>query len=382
MDSYKLAIGWGVVNALASVWAYFLVENKEELASNNTECGSDADEDDLREKPCFEENTDPLEDDVNLDTGGYDEDELAVNEAVAKRASVVSARVAFKDDVRDCGEEDEGANKHPMPDFTTRRAHQQGAEAQFEPTDNGKQKYFARDFALKRNSYLEGQPAPPRDASARSSIISLAYDENAPSETHTDGQLYDFENKMQFRGRRFLLLTSLGGGAVTLLITSLCFLIPKDNSARLPVIAMFIMIFTIFYSVGAGAIPFLYCAEVFPNEGREIGMSWSTFWNFFGVGILLLFVSFGINFSHGKLLGIFAGLNLVAFILVSDRPQKRSLRSNVSKLKHCGRSSSSFPRPIRPLHLKTCPISSGERCVIMPKPSSVAWILTVLSRHP
>ena len=98
--------------------------------------------------------------------------------------------------------------------------------------------------------------------SEKSSILSVQDDESDEKE------LYDFKASRQLRGRRFLLLISFFGGAVTLLINSLCFNIQSDSPARLPLIALFIMVFTLFYSVGAGAIPFLYCAEVFPNEGR------------------------------------------------------------------------------------------------------------------
>lgn len=45
----------------------------------------------------------------------------------------------------------------------------------------------------------------------------------------------------------------------------------EGNPAKLPVIVFFIIIFTLFYSPGAGCVPFLYSAEVWPNEGR--GMS-------------------------------------------------------------------------------------------------------------
>jgi hypothetical protein len=34
---------------------------------------------------------------------------------------------------------------------------------------------------------------------------------------------------------------------------------------------LFIMLYTLFYSPGAGCVPFLYSSEVWPNEGR--GMS-------------------------------------------------------------------------------------------------------------
>ena len=79
----------------------------------------------------------------------------------------------------------------------------------------------------------------------------------------------DYTEPTQFRGRRFLLLTSLGAGVITLALTSAMFHIPDGNPARLPMIILFIMIFTAFYSPGAGAIPFLYSAEIWPNEGRE-----------------------------------------------------------------------------------------------------------------
>lgn len=79
----------------------------------------------------------------------------------------------------------------------------------------------------------------------------------------------DYAEPTQLRGRRFLLLSSLGAGVVTLALTSAMFHIPDGNPARLPMIILFIMIFTAVYSPGAGAIPFLYSAEIWPNEGRE-----------------------------------------------------------------------------------------------------------------
>ena len=106
---------------------------------------------------------------------------------------------------------------------------------------------------------------PCRTSQVISEISSVS---SVPSDESDDRELYEFKGAHQLRGRRFLLLTSLFGGMVTLLITALCFNIHLDSPARLPFIALFVMIFTLFYSVGAGAIPFLYCAEVFPNEGR------------------------------------------------------------------------------------------------------------------
>lgn len=123
-----------------------------------------------------------------------------------------------------------------------------------------------------------------------------------------------YNDKQRFRGRRFLLLTSLAAGVITLLLTSMMFKL--DESRRTPLIIFFTIVFTVFYSPGAGAIPFLYCAEIFPNEGRELGMSWSTFCNFLGAGVLALAVPFGFAWGPEKLLGVFSACNAVAFVLV------------------------------------------------------------------
>ena len=117
--------------------------------------------------------------------------------------------------------------------------------------------------SVQENSHrLEIPLQPPHIASEKSSISSVQGEES------DDKEFYEFKDSHQLRGRRFLLLISLFGGTVTLLITSLCFNIHLDSPARLPLIALFIIVYTLFYSVGAGAIPFLYCAEIFPNEGR------------------------------------------------------------------------------------------------------------------
>ncbi|KAF4628579.1 hypothetical protein G7Y89_g9571 [Cudoniella acicularis] len=89
-------------------------------------------------------------------------------------------------------------------------------------------------------------------------------------------------------GRRSLMLLSLAGGTVMLFILTFLLDLKKENSAKLPSVMVFIMLFTLCYSPGAGCVPFLYSAEVWPNEGREIGMSWAVFWNFLGAGFLAL----------------------------------------------------------------------------------------------
>ena len=56
--------------------------------------------------------------------------------------------------------------------------------------------------------------------------------------------------KFQFRGRRFLLLTSLASCMVILFITALLFQMDVDSPARPPLIITAILLYTVFYSIG------------------------------------------------------------------------------------------------------------------------------------
>ncbi|KAK3724857.1 hypothetical protein LTR37_000905 [Vermiconidia calcicola] len=119
------------------------------------------------------------------------------------------------------------------------------------------------------------------------------------------------------KGRRWLLLVALPFLALTMLATSLSFLIPNGNSAHGPVIAFWTYVFMFFYSWSMGPGPFTMSAEVFPLETRVVGMSFAVFVNLFGAGLLTLFVpALTIHLGHAGLLGLFAGLNIVTFILV------------------------------------------------------------------
>jgi len=59
------------------------------------------------------------------------------------------------------------------------------------------------------------------------------------------------------KGRRFLLLASLLGCFPMLLATGFSFKI-ENESTRIGVVAMFLILFTLAYSPGAGVVPFLY----------------------------------------------------------------------------------------------------------------------------
>jgi MFS family permease len=79
------------------------------------------------------------------------------------------------------------------------------------------------------------------------------------------------------RGRRVLLLISLGGMFFTLLAISGFFRITgsdKADQAREGLITAFtIVVFTLFYGIGAGPVPFTFSAEVFPLafRGKRVG---------------------------------------------------------------------------------------------------------------
>ncbi|KAF2187274.1 MFS general substrate transporter [Zopfia rhizophila CBS 207.26] len=119
------------------------------------------------------------------------------------------------------------------------------------------------------------------------------------------------------RGRRFILLFwSYPGMFFSLLAACLSFYI-KDEIPRQAVVTLWIFCFFFFYSVGQGPVPFAYSSEVFPLLNREQGMSFAVFVNLFGAGLLTLFVpTVSDAIGQSRLLGIFAGLNVLSFILI------------------------------------------------------------------
>ena len=87
-------------------------------------------------------------------------------------------------------------------------------------------------------------------------------------------------------GRRALLLVTFPNMAWTLLAAGFCFYIPVHSGAHLPVLALFVYLFSAFYSPGEGPVPFTYSAEAFPLFHREVGMSLAVSINLFFAGIL------------------------------------------------------------------------------------------------
>ncbi|CAK4035009.1 MFS sugar transporter [Lecanosticta acicola] len=78
-------------------------------------------------------------------------------------------------------------------------------------------------------------------------------------------------------GRRNLLLVTYPFLCITLLWTGLSFLIDESKTVtRTAMITTGMYLFECFYSPGMGPVPFLYSAEAFPMNVRDVGMSWGT----------------------------------------------------------------------------------------------------------
>jgi MFS family permease len=119
-------------------------------------------------------------------------------------------------------------------------------------------------------------------------------------------------------GRSIMLLLGLPNMAWSILVFALLFKIPEsDSSVRTPMIGVFAVIFVAFYAPTAGTSPFSIAAEVFPLVSREAGMAVSVAVNLLGAGVLVLVFPFLLNsIRPTAAFSIFAGLNLVAFVLV------------------------------------------------------------------
>ncbi len=118
-------------------------------------------------------------------------------------------------------------------------------------------------------------------------------------------------------GRRTLLLATFPNMFWTLLATGMAFYIPSTSSAHVGLIALFIFLFTMFYSPGEGPCAFVYSAEVFPLSHREIGMSWAVATNnFWAATLSLTFPRMLRAFGPPGAFGFYAGLNVVALVFI------------------------------------------------------------------
>lgn len=120
-----------------------------------------------------------------------------------------------------------------------------------------------------------------------------------------------------------------------MLVLAFCFKIDESSSARIPLIGVFVVLFTIAYSPTAGTSPFSISAEVFPLVTREAGHALGVAVNMTFAGVLgLTFtwlslamrsytasLALFVSLSMPKVLGnscltpVQSALNLVAFVL-------------------------------------------------------------------
>ncbi|KAI5918159.1 hypothetical protein F4810DRAFT_693549 [Camillea tinctor] len=127
--------------------------------------------------------------------------------------------------------------------------------------------------------------------------------------------------------RKWLLITLpfmslfMGCGALSTII--------RDQRARAGVTATFLYLFAAAYSPGMGPIPFTLASESFPLSHREAGCAFAVAINLLFAGLLsMFFPSILQKLRSAGSLGLFAGLNLVAFILVFllvEETKRRSL---------------------------------------------------------
>ncbi|KAI7160226.1 MFS transporter [Hortaea werneckii] len=122
---------------------------------------------------------------------------------------------------------------------------------------------------------------------------------------------------MDTYGRRNLLLLTFPQMAWCLLAAGFCFLMPEGNSARVPLIAFFVYLFIAFYGPGIGPIPSIYFSESFPLSHREIGAAFSICVNnSVGSALSLTFPSLLARVTPTGAFGFYAGLNMVAFLVI------------------------------------------------------------------
>ncbi|KAJ5239291.1 hypothetical protein N7468_003910 [Penicillium chermesinum] len=118
-------------------------------------------------------------------------------------------------------------------------------------------------------------------------------------------------------GRRNLMLFTFPNMAWCLLAAGLCFLIPSESGARVPLIALFVYLFAAFYGPGIGPIPSIYFSEAFPLSHRELGAAFTICVNnAVGSALSLSFPSLLAKITPTGAFGFYAGLNILAFVTI------------------------------------------------------------------
>lgn len=118
-------------------------------------------------------------------------------------------------------------------------------------------------------------------------------------------------------GRRNLLLFTFPNMAWCLFAAAGAFTMDESSSARVPLIAFFIYVFTAFYSPGMGPVPNVYASEAFPLSHREIGSSWSIcINNTFSTILGLTFPRMLAKLGPVGAISFYGGTNILAFVMI------------------------------------------------------------------
>ncbi|KAH0334971.1 MFS transporter, partial [Aureobasidium melanogenum] len=118
-------------------------------------------------------------------------------------------------------------------------------------------------------------------------------------------------------GRRNLLLSTFPQMAWCLLGCGFSFLMSSDNSAKIPLIAVFVFLFGAFYVPGIGPIPSIYFSEAFPLSHREIGAAFTICVNNSVSSALgLTFPSLLAKITPTGAFCLYAGLNMLSFVVI------------------------------------------------------------------
>ncbi|KAI1458215.1 hypothetical protein F4805DRAFT_151026 [Annulohypoxylon moriforme] len=131
-------------------------------------------------------------------------------------------------------------------------------------------------------------------------------------------------------GRRKWLVITLPIMTLLMLAAAMSSLMSKDDKTpRTALIMLFVFLFTAAYAPGLGPIPFTLASESFPLSHREAGAAFAIAINLLFAGLIQMFfprIYAGLD-DKGSL-GLFAGLNFVAFVLVFlfvEETKRRSL---------------------------------------------------------
>ncbi|KAK8046556.1 hypothetical protein PG996_014620 [Apiospora saccharicola] len=130
-------------------------------------------------------------------------------------------------------------------------------------------------------------------------------------------------------GRRKWLILTLPLMCLAMLGAALSAALITDQHARIGIMAFFIYLFSAAYSPGLGPIPFTLASESFPLSHREAGCASAIAVNLlFAAFLTLFFPSIVFRLQDRGVLGLFSGLNLLAFALVFllvEETKRRSL---------------------------------------------------------